>query len=220
MTDIDISKVRFDDNGLIPAIVQEGTTGKVLMLAYMNRESLETSLAKGETYFWSRSREELWHKGETSGHVQQIRSITLDCDGDTLLISVDQTGNACHTGKPSCFHDTLQTTPESLPALWEVIAQLQGVIVQRRKEMPAGSYTTYLFESGLDKILKKLGEEAVEIVIAAKNHSKPEMTWEIADLLYHLLVLLEAEGLSTSEIAAELSDRAGKKKESRNHEKK
>ncbi len=213
MIDTDISRVRFDDNGLIPAIIQEATTGKVLMMAYMNRESLETSLAKGETYFWSRSRGRLWHKGESSGNVQTIRSVSLDCDGDTLLIAVDQTGNACHTGEHSCFFDTLQQRSGATPALYEVMARLQRVIARRKQEMPPGSYTTYLFESGLDKILKKFGEEAVETVIAAKNHSKPEMTWEIADLLYHLLVLLEAEGLSTSEIAAELSNRAEKKKE-------
>ncbi|MDH3252226.1 MAG: bifunctional phosphoribosyl-AMP cyclohydrolase/phosphoribosyl-ATP diphosphatase HisIE [Ignavibacteria bacterium] len=220
MKDIDITKVRFDADGLVPAIIQEAATGKILMLAYMNMVSLQRSLAKGETFFWSRSRGELWHKGETSGHVQHIRSVTLDCDGDALLISVDQTGNACHTGEHSCFFDNLQKTDGAVPGLWEVIAQLQRVIAQRKKELPAGSYTTYLFESGLDKILKKVGEEASETIIAAKNHNKSEMAWEIADLLYHLLVLLEAEGLSTSEIAAELSERAGKKKESRNPEKK
>ena len=209
---IDISKVQFDEKGLIPAVIQESGTGLVLMLAYMNRESLERTLEKGETHFWSRSRKQLWHKGETSGNTQRVVSIAVDCDGDTLLLEVQQTGNACHTGAHSCFFEKVLEPEHPVQQLGDVMSRLEQVIATRKREMPVGSYTTYLFESGLDKILKKVGEEAAETIIAAKNHARAEITWEVADLLYHLLVLLEHEGVHTPEIAAELIKREGKRR--------
>ncbi len=205
---IDLSKVKFDSAGLVPAVIQEA--GQVLMLAYMNRESLERTVETGETWFWSRSRKQLWHKGETSGNTQQVVGIAIDCDGDALLVEVNQKGNACHTGAHSCFFEDLPK--EGAANLGAVLRRLERVIAERKREMPAGSYTTYLFESGLDKILKKVGEEAGETIIAAKNHSREEISWEVADLLYHLLVLLEQEQVRTSDIAVELAKREGKRR--------
>jgi phosphoribosyl-ATP pyrophosphohydrolase/phosphoribosyl-AMP cyclohydrolase len=213
-----LSQLKFDDQGLIPAIVQDAVTGRVLTLAYMNREAVQLSLKERQTWFWSRSRQKMWHKGETSGNTQQILRAQADCDGDALLVTVQPRGPACHTGKDSCFFNDVLGT-ESRPSfgpLSEVrflttIERLVEVIKTRKAEMPEGSYTTYLFSQGLDKILKKIGEESAETIIAAKNQSKSELTLESADLLYHLLVLFVNEGLEVENVLAELEKRAQKK---------
>ncbi len=201
---IDIGELRFDDRGLIPAIVVDNKTKKVLTLAYMNRESLEISLKKKLTCFWSRSRQELWLKGETSGNYQHIVSITADCDRDALVVMVEPDGPACHLGTTSCFNDTVWQSESrgefSLDALY---ALLEG----RRKDRPEGSYTTYLFEKGLDKILKKIGEESTEVIVAAKGQEHAETVYEIADLVYHVLVLMVEAGIPLSEVRRELASR-------------
>lgn len=214
-----LRQLKFDDQGLIPAIVQDAATGRVLTLAYMNREAVQLSLKERQTWFWSRSRQKLWHKGATSGNTQQILRAEADCDGDALLVTVQPRGPACHTGKDSCFfnevfgggspHPFRQT---SEGRFLTTIERLVEVIKTRKMEMPEGSYTTYLFSKGLDKILKKIGEESAETIIAAKNHSKSELTLESADLLYHLLVLFVNEGLEVENVLAELERRALKKK--------
>jgi phosphoribosyl-ATP pyrophosphohydrolase/phosphoribosyl-AMP cyclohydrolase len=208
---VDIRELKFDTRGIIPAVVQDVQTGSVLTVAYMNRESLEKTLLSGETYFWSRSREAIWHKGSTSGNTQTVKSITADCDRDALLVRVEQKGVACHTGEYSCFHNLLTGSEES-EGFVEVLGILARRIAERKREMPEGSYTTKLFREGGDRILKKIGEEAGEIIIAAKNHSRSEIAWEVADLLYHLLVLLEHEQVPVGDIGAELGRRARKKK--------
>ena len=206
---LDIDSLKFDERGLIPAIVEDADTKQVLMLAYMNRESLKVSMERGLTCFWSRSRKELWLKGETSGNFQHIVSITADCDRDTLLVLVRPDGPACHLGNVSCFEDVLwkndeQTAPFSLRDLMSLI--------EGRKEKPVeGSYTSYLFEKGLDKILKKVGEESTEVVIAAKDDEKScekgETVYELADLTYHLLVLMVHAGISIEDVMNELASR-------------
>jgi phosphoribosyl-ATP pyrophosphohydrolase/phosphoribosyl-AMP cyclohydrolase len=214
-----LAKLKFDDRGLIPAIVQDVATGRVLSLAYMNRESLELSLRERQTYFWSRSRGRLWHKGETSGNTQRIERLEADCDGDALLVSVKPDGPACHTGQVSCFFEELfksvsaptDADPSGKRQFLRTVDQLLQVIKSRKAEMPEGSYTTYLFSKGLDKILKKIGEESVETIIAAKNGSKSELMMESADLLYHLLVLFVNEGLEIEEVLGELEKRAQRK---------
>ena len=200
---MNLDELKFDEKGLIPAIVVDDETGKVLTLAYMNRESLAISMEKGLTCFWSRSRQELWLKGETSGNYQHIVSITADCDGDALEVRVKKDGPACHTGEESCFHN---------PILGEKADkfQLEGLyqlLVSRKKELPEGSYTTYLFQKGLDKILKKVGEESTEVIIAGKAEDKAETIYEIADLAYHVLVLMVQMGISVEDIRAELASR-------------
>ena len=200
---LDISQLKFDDRGLIPAIVVDAETNAVLTLAYMSRESLAISLEKGLTCFWSRSRQELWLKGETSGNYQHIVSITADCDGDALEVRVKKDGPACHTGAESCFHN---------PVLGEKADkfQLEGLyqlLQSRKKELPEGSYTTYLFQKGLDKILKKVGEESTEVIIAGKAEDKAETIYEIADLAYHVLVLMVQLGISVEDIRKELASR-------------
>jgi len=210
MSEADISQLKFDQAGLIAAVVQEGSTGKVLMLAYMNKESLTRTFETGETYFWSRSRQSLWHKGETSGNTQRIQQITFDCDADALLVKVEQKGNACHTGAYSCFFNSLAGEESETNDIGLVLNSLSKIFGQRKKDLPEGSYTTYLFKSGLDKILKKVGEEASETIIASKNHNKHEITSEVADLLYHLLVLLAEEDVTLDEIATVLAKREGK----------
>jgi phosphoribosyl-ATP pyrophosphohydrolase/phosphoribosyl-AMP cyclohydrolase len=214
-----LSRLKFDDQGLIPAIVQDAATGRVLTLAYMNRETVQLSLKERETWFWSRSRQKIWHKGETSGNTQRILRAEADCDGDALLLTVQPQGPACHTGKESCFFDEVFGTelgpsfgPLSEGRFLTTIERLVEVIKARKVEMPEGSYTTYLFSKGLDKILKKIGEESAETIIAAKNQSKSELTLESADLLYHLLVLFVNEGLEVENVLAELEKRALKKK--------
>jgi len=214
-----LSQLKFDDQGLIPAIVQDAATGRVLTLAYMNRETVRLSLKEQQTWFWSRSRQKMWHKGETSGNTQQILRAEADCDGDALLVVVQPQGPACHTGKDSCFFNDLfgaefqpRFGPLSEGRFLTTIERLIEVIKTRKADMPEGSYTTYLFSKGLDKILKKIGEESAETIIAAKNQSKSELTVESADLLYHLLVLFVNEGLEVEDVLAELEKRAQKRK--------
>lgn len=201
---IDIEKLKFDEKGLIPAVVVDADSKKVLTLAYMNRESLKISMEKGLTCFWSRSRQELWLKGETSGNYQHIVSITADCDGDALTVLVKKDGPACHTGADSCFNDVIWESDElsefSLDGLFKLI---EG----RKTEKKEGSYTTYLFEKGIDKILKKVGEECTEVIIAGKADDKKETIYEIADLTYHVLVLMVEMGISVDEITKELASR-------------
>jgi phosphoribosyl-AMP cyclohydrolase / phosphoribosyl-ATP pyrophosphohydrolase len=201
--------LRFDEKGLIPAVVQDADSGTVLMLAYMNRESLALTLETGQTHFWSRSRNALWHKGGTSGHFQKVRTILFDCDADALLVKVEQTGVACHKGSYSCFTSVLGETGEIESGLGETLGTLARTIHQRNLERPENSYTTKLLVGGIDRILKKVGEEAGEVIIASKNHRPEEISWEVADLLYHLLVMLESEGVPVSQIAGELGKRFG-----------
>jgi len=199
----DLEKLKFDEKGLIPAIVVDDDTGKVLTLAYMNRESLEISLEKGLTCFWSRSRQELWLKGETSGNYQHIVSITADCDYDALEVRVKKDGPACHLGTDSCFHNPIMGEKEEK-------FQLEGLyqlLLGRKREMPEGSYTTYLFQKGIDKILKKVGEESTEVIIAGKADDRAETVYEIADLAYHVLVLMVQMGISVKDIRRELAGR-------------
>lgn len=200
---MNLDELKFDEKGLIPAIVVDDETGKVLTLAYMNRESLQISMEKKLTCFWSRSRQELWLKGETSGNYQHIVSITADCDGDALEVRVKKDGPACHTGEESCFHNPVlgeQTEKFKLEGLYQLLQS-------RKKELPEGSYTTYLFQKGLDKILKKVGEESTEVIIAGKAEDKAETIYEIADLAYHVLVLMVQMGISVEDIRAELASR-------------
>ncbi|MDN5348185.1 MAG: phosphoribosyl-AMP cyclohydrolase / phosphoribosyl-ATP pyrophosphohydrolase [Clostridia bacterium] len=222
-------ELKFDEKGLIPAIVQDAASGRVLMLAYMNEEALARTLATGQTWFYSRSRRELWHKGATSGHYQYVEAIFYDCDADALLIKARQEGVACHEGEFSCFHHVLWAGPnkdgagraeggrngEGRQAVRENAASdlgpvLQGifqVIKSRQAERPEGSYTAYLFNSGQDKILKKIGEEATEVVMASKNNNQAEILYELADLYYHTLVVLAYHGLTPGQLAAELDKR-------------
>ena len=205
---MNIEEIKFDERGLVPAIVQNARTRRVLTLAYMNKESLQRTLETGETWFWSRSRQQLWHKGETSGHTQRVEAISLDCDADALLVDVTPAGPACHTGAESCFFNTLlgqngQTASE----LGETLRRLYELITTRKRERPEGSYTTYLFDQGLDKILKKVGEESTETIVAAKNGDRAALVNEASDLFYHLLVLLVERGITLEEIGDELVSR-------------
>lgn len=199
---INIDELKFDEKGLIPAIVVDSVTKKVLTLAYMNRESLEISMKKGLTCFWSRSRQELWLKGETSGNYQHIVSITADCDKDALTVVVEKDGPACHLGNDSCFENPLWESGELEEFSYEGLMEL---IKGRKTDKKEGSYTTYLFEKGLDKILKKVGEESTEVIIAAKAEDKKETIYEIADLAYHVMVLMTEMGISLEDIHRELA---------------
>ena len=201
---LNTDELRFDERGLIPAIVVDAATGKVLTLAYMNRESLEITMAEGRTCFWSRSRQELWRKGETSGNVQHVVDITADCDRDSLVVRVNKEGPACHLGTDSCFNDRVWEGDEPLPFSVE---GLYGLLVGRKESLPEGSYTTYLFQKGLDKILKKVGEESTEVIIAGKARDKAETIYEIADLMYHVMVLMVELGISVEEVRSELASR-------------
>ena len=232
----DINDLKFNENGLIPAIVQDINTKDVLMMAWMNEEALRKTIDSSETWFYSRSRKKLWHKGETSGHVQKVHKIFYDCDKDTLLIMVEQKGSgACHEGYSSCFHYLIDKegvkikgekkfdpsavydeSKESALARYRetdvekscsVINDLYEIIKQRKQKMPEGSYTAYLFEKGVDKICKKIGEEAAEVIIAAKNNNNEEITYEMADLIYHLLVLMVNQNLELDEVFEELNRR-------------
>ena len=196
--------LKFDENGLIPAIVVDAVSKKVLTLAYMNRESLKISMEKGLTCFWSRSRQELWLKGETSGNYQHIVSITADCDADALLIAVEKDGPACHTGTESCFNDKVWQSGELSEFSYEGLMEL---IKGRKTEKKEGSYTTYRFEKGIDKILKKVGEESPEVIIAAKADDKKETVYEIADLAYHVMVLMTEMGITLGDVQKELASR-------------
>lgn len=210
--------IKFDERGLVPAIIQDVNSGQVLMMAYMNEESLDKTIASGQTWFYSRSRQALWMKGESSGHVQKVQEILYDCDEDTLLIKVEQTGAACHTGHYSCFYRN-SNGQEVEPTVFDaekvygtasnrgILLELYEVIRGRKQNMPEGSYTTYLFDKGIDKILKKVGEENAEVIIAAKNNSKSELIYESSDLLYHLMVLLVEQGIELDEIFNELASR-------------
>jgi phosphoribosyl-ATP pyrophosphohydrolase/phosphoribosyl-AMP cyclohydrolase len=201
---IDVNELRFDENGLIPAVVADWITKKVLTLAYMNRESLEITMQKGLTCFWSRSRKQLWLKGETSGNYQHVVSITADCDRDALVVLVKPDGPACHLGTESCFEYPVWESDELHEFSYEGLMKL---IEGRKTEKKEGSYTTYLFEKGLDKILKKVGEESTEVIIAAKAEDKKETIYEIADLAYHVMVLMVEAGISLDDITKELASR-------------
>ncbi|OPA76322.1 bifunctional phosphoribosyl-AMP cyclohydrolase/phosphoribosyl-ATP pyrophosphatase [Paenibacillus selenitireducens] len=208
------AQLKWDAAGLIPAVVQDYSSKEVLMLAYMNRESLQLSVESGETWFWSRSRQELWHKGATSGHTQHIVSMQYDCDGDTLLVRVDQQGPACHTGKYSCFFNDIPTSEQAGASReasgsdrFAVLSKLDATIAERYAERPEGAYTTYLFEKGLDKILKKIGEESAEVLIAAKNNDREELRAEAGDLIYHLMVLLRQQNMPIDEVLQVLENR-------------
>jgi len=201
---LNINDLKFDDRGLIPAIVVDSLTREVLTLAYMNRESLEISMKEGRTCFWSRSRNELWRKGETSGNVQHIVKITADCDRDALTVLVKKDGPACHTGAESCFNDEVFISDEISEFS---IKGLMKLIEGRKTDPTEGSYTTYLFQKGLDKILKKVGEESTEVIIAGKAEDKAETVYEICDLIYHVLVLMVEMGISYDDILKELSSR-------------
>ncbi len=200
---LDIEKLKFDEKGLIPAIVVDAETKKVLTLAYMNKESLQISMEKGLTCFWSRSRQELWLKGETSGNYQHILSITADCDNDALTVLVKKDGPACHLGTDSCFNTPVYESGEEAFSMEGLYSLLKG----RKEQMPEGSYTTYLFAKGLDKILKKVGEESTEVIIGAKSDDKAETVYEIADLAYHIMVLMVEMGISVEDIRKELASR-------------
>ena len=201
---MNIDELKFDEKGLIPAVVVDSVTKKVLTVAYMNRESLAISMEKGLTCFWSRSRNELWLKGETSGNYQHIVSITADCDGDALVVVVDKEGPACHTGADSCFFNSVWQSDErnefSLQGLYDLL-------VGRNETRPEGSYTTYLFEKGIDKILKKVGEECTEVIIAGKAGDKKETIYELADLAYHAMVLMVQMGITVEDVHKELASR-------------
>ena len=201
---INIDELKFDEKGLIPAIVVDAISKKVLTLAYMNRESLKISMEKGLTCFYSRSRQELWLKGETSGNYQHIVSITADCDGDALTVMVEKDGPACHTGTETCFNSRIYESEElsefSMDSLYELL-------VGRKKDLPEGSYTTYLFQKGIDKILKKIGEESTEVIIAGKADDKKETVYEIADLAYHVMVMMVEMGISLEDVRRELGSR-------------
>lgn len=212
---IDFSK----QGGLVPAIIQDYQTGQVLMLAYMNEVALQKTLETGKTWFFSRSRQTLWMKGETSGHIQEVKELYYDCDQDTILIMVNQVGAACHTGHYSCFYRNLQGE-EVAPVIFDVerlyqpekqgpgiLYELYEIIKDRRVQMPEGSYTAYLFQKGLDKILKKVGEESAEVIIASKNRASGEVIYETSDLIYHLLVLLVEQGVELGDIFTELKSR-------------
>jgi phosphoribosyl-AMP cyclohydrolase / phosphoribosyl-ATP pyrophosphohydrolase len=205
------TRIRWDARGLVPAIVQDVHTGQVLMLAYMNEDSLQRTLETGETWFWSRSRSELWHKGVTSGNTQRVLDIRYDCDGDTLLVRVEPSGPACHTGQQSCFYrrlpDDIEAGPP--PAAGGVLPHLEAVIQDRKAHPRPGSYTCQLFDEGLPRIVKKVGEEAIETLVAAQSEGDERLVSEVADLVYHALVLLAARDLSWEEVEAELAHRFG-----------
>ncbi|MBN2848883.1 MAG: bifunctional phosphoribosyl-AMP cyclohydrolase/phosphoribosyl-ATP diphosphatase HisIE [Coriobacteriia bacterium] len=204
--------LKYDEHGLIPAVIQQYDTGEVLMVAYMNAESVERTIETGYTWFWSRSRQKYWQKGESSGNVQHVREIRYDCDEDTLLVLVDQVGaGACHTGERTCFYRTLgEADPAAVaPSLGTVLEGLGAVLEQRKRDLPEGSYTAALLSGPQDKLLKKIAEEAGEVIIAARDQDTGQLTYEAADLLYHLLVVLTREGVTPSDLAAELESRRG-----------
>ncbi|OCL26177.1 bifunctional phosphoribosyl-AMP cyclohydrolase/phosphoribosyl-ATP pyrophosphatase [Orenia metallireducens] len=213
-----IKNLKFDEKGLIPAIIQDAATKEVLMMAYMNEESLKNTIRTGRTCFWSRSRQELWWKGETSGHIQEVVEIDYDCDGDTLLLKVNQTGGACHTGHKSCFYrgikrekdvekvfDPKEVYKKSLDA--DILDELYEVIKDRKENPEEGSYTSSLYKKGENAFLKKIGEEATEVVMAAKENDQGEIIYEVADLLYHLMVMMVYYGVDLKEIYQELEGR-------------
>lgn len=202
-----LEEIKFDERGLVPAVVQDANTKKVLMLAYMNKESIKKTLEEKEACYYSRSRKELWKKGETSGNIQKVKGFYYDCDKDSILIIVEQTGVACHTGEFSCFfNEVLKAENEEA----DVLKDLYNLLEDRKENPIEGSYTNYLFEKGLDKILKKVGEETSEVIIGAKNKSKEELVYEISDLVYHVLVLMVNENINIEDIKKELRGRRKK----------
>ena len=216
---VSVEEIKFNEQGLVPVVVQDANTLEVLTLAYMNAASLKQTIETKETWFWSRSRSSLWHKGETSGHTQRVTDIVVDCDRDALTVLVIPNGPACHTGARSCFHNTLQEgeglseqAREAKSDFGTVLDDLYTLIESRKRDRPDGSYTTYLFDQGLDKILKKIGEETSETIIAAKNEDPDALVKEVSDLLYHLVVLMVERGLTLDQIRSELISR-GKKKD-------
>ncbi|MEX2569851.1 MAG: bifunctional phosphoribosyl-AMP cyclohydrolase/phosphoribosyl-ATP diphosphatase HisIE [Gemmatimonadota bacterium] len=206
-----LDQIHFNDAGLVPVVAQEASTGDLLMLAYANRAALEATLSSGQAHYWSRSRSRLWRKGETSGNVQGIVEIRVDCDGDAILYRVRQQGPACHTLEESCFHRAVvgDELARADPA-GHILARVARVVDQRESDRPEGSYTTYLFEQGLDKILKKVGEETTEVVVAAKNADPDELAAETADLLFHVLVMLRERNLPVDRVWKELDERFGR----------
>lgn len=201
---LNVNELKFDEKGLIPAIVADAVTGQVLTLAYMNRESLEVTMKRGLTCFWSRSRNELWLKGETSGNYQHVVSITADCDRDALLVKVEKDGPACHTGSESCFTAPVFQSDELSEF---TLRGLYDLLLDRKAKLPEGSYTTYLFQKGIDKILKKVGEESTEVIIAGKANDKAETIYELADLAYHAMVLMVQMGITVDDVHKELASR-------------
>ena len=207
-------ELKFDEHGLIPAVVQEATTNDLLTLAYMNAESLRLTLESNETWFWSRSRQELWHKGATSGNTQRVVEIRADCDRDALLIRVEPAGPACHTGARTCFDNGSDAAPQDQPGptLGSLLDNLYSLIASRKVERPKGSYTTRLFDEGLEKILAKVEEEALETIMAGRKETDQRLVEETSDLLYHLIVLLVQRGVTLDQIRQELASRRGKRR--------
>ena len=201
---MNINELKYDNNGLIPAVVTDAETGKVLTVAYMNAEALAITMKEGRTCFWSRSRGELWRKGETSGNVQHVVDVTADCDRDALLVRVKKDGPACHTGSESCFNEVIYASEENSAVSPDALMEL---IKGRKTEKKEGSYTSYLFEKGIDKILKKIGEESTEVIVAGKGGDKAETVYEIADLYYHVMVLMAEMGISNNDVMRELASR-------------
>ncbi|SDH20987.1 phosphoribosyl-ATP pyrophosphatase /phosphoribosyl-AMP cyclohydrolase [Alteribacillus persepolensis] len=209
---MNLDELTFDENGLIPAIVQDEVSKEVLTLAYMNKESLQKTMETKETWFYSRSRQELWHKGETSGNTQRVSDIRYDCDKDALVVKVLPAGPACHKGTYSCFNESLlDNHADPKENRFHILNELEKTIAKREVQMPEGAYTTYLFSEGVDKILKKVGEEASEVIIASKNRDYDELKWESADLLYHLFVLLREQKLPLDAVLEVLEERHGNK---------
>lgn len=203
-----IEEVQFDEKGLVPTVIQDAGSKEVLTLAYMNQEALKQTLEKGETVLYSRSRQELWHKGATSGNTQKVHSIRYDCDQDAILVQVIPNGPACHKGDYSCFSETVYGEPSTPKEnRYAFLDELQSVLAERKATMPDGSYTSSLFEGGVDRIGKKIGEEASEVIIAAKNNDNEELTWETADLFFHTLMLLTKQGLPFDDVLAALESR-------------
>lgn len=206
-----LDTVRFDTNGLVPVVAQEATSGELLMLAYANREALQKTAESGTAHYWSRSRQSLWMKGATSGNLQKLVEIRIDCDGDAVLYRVKQTGPACHTGRSTCFFSAVEGDEVvEVEAAGTILARVEAVVEDRRRNPVEGAYTNYLFEQGVDKILKKVGEEATEVVIAAKNDDPDELSTEIADLFFHLVVLLQARGVPLTRVWEVMDERFGR----------
>ena len=200
-----MTELKFDGSGLVPVIIQDSNTKQVLTLAYANEEAIAKTMASGETWLYSRSRQELWNKGATSGNTQKVVSVQVDCDGDSVIYEVIPNGPACHTGEYSCFSETIYG--ESKVSTGDMLDELKVLIRNRQNEMPEGAYTTYLFEEGVDKICKKVGEEAAEVIIAAKNRDAEELAMETADLFYHVMVLLQEQGVDLDQVMAVLKER-------------
>lgn len=211
---MDLSKIKYNEAGLVPAIAQDVQTSEVVMMAWMNEEALRKTLETGQAHYFSRSRQELWHKGATSGHIQEVVSLSYDCDGDALLLKIRQHGNACHTGAYSCFHHPLIELEDGAVMVGRVMHDEMAIIQDRLAHPVEGSYVNYLFDKGIDKMCKKVGEEAAEVIIAAKNRDADELRYEIGDLFFHTLVVMAEQGLTLEEVYREMiGRRRGKEKE-------